>query len=144
MTISQKKQARRLSCALMMSSAMALVILGQPARAAAQDEYSAFFSSGYTYCDAKLMGALYGQDADGGKIIIGQKINNGIESNIRVTLAESRRQGNTCEWEDTGLSYNDALTMARVWGYADPYDAKLKAARLFTAGRSQQALNALY
>ncbi|CAL1692080.1 hypothetical protein MMB232_02236 [Brevundimonas subvibrioides] len=143
MTTRFRTRARRLSCALMMSSAIALVMFGQPGPAAAQDAYATFFSSGYTYCDAKMMGALYGQDADGGKVIIGQKVSNGIGSNIRVTLAESRRLGNTCEWEDTGLSYNDALVMAEVWGFDDPYDAKLKAARLYTQGRSQQVANAL-
>lgn len=143
MTTRFPARARRLSYALMMSSAVALVMFGQPSKAAAQDEYDTFFSSGYTYCDAKMMGALYGEDADGGKVIIGQKIINGIESNIRVTLAQSRREGNTCEWEDTGLSYDDALVMADVWGFDDPYDAKLKAARLYTQGRSQQVSNAL-
>ena len=143
MTTRFPARARRLSYALMMSSAVALVMFGQPSKAAAQDEYDTFFSSGYTYCDAKMMGALYGEDADGGKVIIGQKIINGIESNIRVTLAQSRREGNTCEGEDTGLSYDDALVMADVWGFDDPYDAKLKAARLYTQGRSQQVSNAL-
>ena len=143
MTTRPQARARRLSSALLMSSAVALVLFGQPAQAAPQREYDYFFSSGYTYCDARMMGALYGQDADGGKIIIGQKIINGIGSNIRVTLAESRRQGNSCDWEDTGLSYNDAVLLAAVWGYGDPYDAKLKAARLYTSGQSQQVANAL-
>ena len=143
MTTRIQARSRRLSCALLMSSAIALVMFGQPGLAAAQDEYDTFFASGYTYCDAKLMGALFGEDPDGGKIIIGQKIQNGIGSNIRVTLAESRDLGNTCEWEDTGLSYNDAQVMAEVWGLDDPYEAKLKAARLYTQGRSQQVANAL-
>ena len=98
-------RARRLSAALLMSSAVALVVFGQPAQAMPQQrEYDAFFSSRYNYCDARLVGALYGQDADGGKVIIGQKILNGIGTNVPVVLRESRNDGNVCEWEDTGLS----------------------------------------
>lgn len=136
--------ARRLSAALLMSSAVALVVFGQPARAMPQQrEYDAFFSSRYNYCDAKLVGALYGQDADGGKVIIGQKILNGIGTNVPVVLRESRNDGNVCEWEDTGLSYSDAEVLARTWGFSDPYQAKLKAADLFTNGRAQQVRNGL-
>lgn len=144
MTRRFKTRVRRLSAGLLMSSAIALVMFGQPAQAMPQQrEYDAFFSSRYNYCDAKLVGALYGQDVEGGKVIIGQKILNGIGANVPVVLAESRVQGATCEWEDTGLSYADAQVLAQTWGFADPYEAKLKAADLFTNGREQQVRNGL-
>jgi hypothetical protein len=144
MTHSFKTRVRRLSAGLLMSSAIALVMFGQPARAKPQQrEYDAFFASNYNYCDAKLVGALYGQDAAGGKVIIGQKILNGIGENVPVVLSESRAQGATCEWEDTGLSYADAQVLAETWGFADPYEAKLKAADLFTNGREEQVRNGL-
>ncbi len=137
-------RVRRLSAALLMSSTIGLVMFGQPVQAMPQQrEYDAFFSSRYNYCDAKLVGALYGQDVEGGKVIIGQKILNGIGANVPVVLRESRAQGNTCEWEDTGLSYSDAQILARTWGFPDPYEAKLKAADLFTNGREQQVRNGL-
>ena len=137
-------RVRRLSAALLMSSAIGLVMFGQPAQAMPQQrEYDAFFASRYNYCDAKLVGALYGQDVEGGKVIIGQKILNGIGTNVPVVLRESRSYGNTCEWEDTGLSYSDAQILARTWGFSDPYEAKLKAADLFTNGREQQVRNGL-
>jgi hypothetical protein len=145
MTSTLKSRARRLSAGLLMSSAMALVMFGQPAQAMPQQqrEYDAFFSSRYNYCDARLVGALYGQDVEGGKVIIGQKILNGIGTNVPVVLRESRNDGNVCEWEDTGLSYSDAQVLAQTWGFSDPYEAKLKAADLFTNGREQQVCNGL-
>lgn len=145
MTSSFESRVRRLSTGLLMSSALALVMFGQPAQAAPQQqrEYDAFFSSRYNYCDAKLVGALYGQDAAGGKVIIGQKILNGIGTNVPVVLRESRGYGNACDWEDTGLSYADAQVLAETWGFEDPYEAKLKAADLFTRGREQQVRNGL-
>lgn len=144
MTTMIPARARRLSAALLMSSAVALVVFGQPAQAMPQQrEYDAFFSSRYNYCDAKLVGALYGQDVEGGKVIIGQKILNGIGTNVPVVLRESRNDGNVCGWEDTGLSYPDAQVLARTWGFSDPYEAKLKAADLFTNGREQQVRNGL-
>ena len=145
MTSRFKARARRLSAGLLMSSAIALVMFGQPAQAMPQQqrEYDAFFSSRYNYCDAKLVGALYGQDAAGGKVIIGQKILNGIGTNVPVVLRESRGDGNVCDWEDTGLEYSDAQVLAETWGFSDPYEAKLKAADLFTNGREQQVRNGL-
>jgi hypothetical protein len=75
--------------------------------------------------------------------VIGQKILNGIGGNLPVVLNESRSYGNACDWEDTGLSYSDALVLAETWGFSDPYEAKLKAADLFTYGREQQVRNGL-
>lgn len=144
MTMSFATRVRRLSAGLLMSSAIALVMFGQAAQAKPQErEYEAFFASRYNYCDAKLVGALYGQDVEGGKVIIGQKILNGIGENVPVVLRESRAQGAVCDWEDTGLSYADAQVLAQTWGFADPYQAKLKAADLFTNGREQQVRNGL-
>jgi len=144
MTNQTKARGRSLSASLLMSSAVAIVLFGQPAQAMPQQRaYDAFFSSGYNYCDAKLIGAIYGQSPDGGKVTIGQKILNGIGRNVSVVLRESRSYGYTCDWEDTGLSYSDAQVLAQTWGFADPYDAKLKAADLFTNGREQQVRNGL-
>jgi hypothetical protein len=127
-----------------MTSALALVLFGLPAQAQPQArEYDAFFSSRYNYCDARILGEFYGSDADGGKVIIGRKILNGIGTNVPVVLREARNVGYACSWEDTGYSYNDAITLASVWGLPEPYDAKLKAADLFTRGNSQQVRNAL-
>ncbi len=145
MTKTFKARSRRLSAALLMSSAIAMVMFGQPAEAhqQSQREFEAFVASRYNYCDAKMVGALYGQDAAGGKVIIGQKILNGIGENVPVVLVESRNDGNACAWRDTGYSYQDALVLANVWGFRDLNLAKLKAAELFTNGRSAQVARAL-
>ncbi|MEQ7155706.1 hypothetical protein [Brevundimonas aurifodinae] len=137
-------RTRRLTSRLLMTSAVAMVLFGQPAEAEPQGRaYDAYASSRYNYCDARILGEFYGTDVEGGKIMIGEKILNGIGTNVPVVLAEARDVGYACAWEDTGYSYNDARVLASIWGFADPYDAKLKAADLFTWGNSQQVRNAL-
>jgi hypothetical protein len=145
MTKTFKARSRRLSAALLMSSAIALVMFGQPAEAGQRHEreFEAFVASRYNYCDAKMVGALYGQDVVGGKVIIGQKILNGIGENVPVVLAESRNDGNFCDWRDTGFTYQDALVLSNVWGFRDLNRAKLKAADLFTNGNAAQVHRAL-
>ena len=135
--------AKRLAAALLLSTSMSLVVLVQPAAAQSrQDAWEAFSSSRYNYCDAKMLGAVWGMDADGGKVEIGMKILNGIEGNLEPLFQESRQSGNECNWEDTGLMYRDALTLASVWG-TTPYEAKLTAATHYTYGTSGQVRNAL-
>jgi hypothetical protein len=144
MTTTIQTRARRLSAGLLMSSAVALVLFGQPARAAPQDwEINAFSSSRYNYCDARILGEFYGRDAYGGKILIGTKIRNGIGTNVPVILDEARTAGYACEWADTGYSYQDAQVLASVWGYDEIYEAKLRAAELFTWGDARQVELAL-
>lgn len=126
--------AKRLGAILMLSSSLTIVALAQPAQAGDIDRFA---SSGYTYCDAKLLGALFNKSVDDAKLLIGEKIRNGIGSNIPLVLRESRQDGNSCSWEDTGYSYEDAEQLAQLWGLAQPYDAKLKVARYVTRGQSR-------
>lgn len=70
-------------------------------------------------------------------IAIGWKTGFEIERDRRALLPPP------VQWEDTGLSCSDAQVLARTWGFSDPYDAKLKAADLFTNGREQQVRNGL-
>lgn len=81
--------------------------------------------------------------AIGGLGRIGQKILNGMGRNIPGVLRLSRNAGNECEWADTGYSYQDAQRLARVWRLSDPYHAKIRAAKLFTDGRSRAVERAL-
>jgi hypothetical protein len=115
------------------SSSLTFVSIAEPAQAESyRDTYA---SSGYTYCDAKLIGDLWGISVDAAKVQIGQKIRNGIGGNIPSVLRLSRQAGNECSWEDTGYSYEDAEALAQLWATDTPYDAKLKVARYMTNGQ---------
>ncbi len=131
---------KRFAGALLLTSSLTLVALTAPAQASDLDR---FFSSGYTYCDAKLIGDLWGIGVDQAKAQIGMKIRTGIGGNIPRVLRLSRQDGNSCAWEDTGLAYDDAVQLADLWGLDDPYKAKLKVARYYTRGESSIVSRAL-
>lgn len=131
---------RRFAGALLITSSLTLVALSAPAAASDLDR---FFDSGYTYCDAKLIANLWGIGIDRAKAQIGMKIRTGIGGNIPSVLRLSRQSGYSCTWEDTALSYEDAQQLAEVWGFRDPYRAKLKAARYYTRGQSSIVQGAL-
>lgn len=105
--------------------------------------FDAFFASRFNYCDARLLGELWGGDAATGKIAIGTKILVGIESYVPEVLQDSRNQGHSCDWDDTGHSYDDAVRLASIWGLADPWQAKLRAAQFYTAGEANIVTAAL-
>ena len=133
MTHYPSRPRTRLALALMMSTSLTLAAasLASPAQA---DPSDAFFSSSYTYCDAKLIGALWGISIENAKSQIGQKIVNGIGDNVPTILAESRRAGNRCDWVDTSYAYSDAEELAGVWG-TDVDRAKAKIAAYLTNGQ---------
>lgn len=100
------------------------------------DPMGTFFASGYQYCDAKLVSDFWGGYGIGeSKLAVGNKILNGLASAVPEILQLSRNAGHRCEWIDTGYSYSDAEQLAQVWGLPQPYDAKLKVARLVTNGQ---------
>lgn len=101
----------------------------------------AFFTSDYTYCDARLIGALWRIDITQAKAEIGQKILNGYAENLPAILNEARATA-SCDFADTGLGYEDAEKLAAVWG-VPVGEAKAKAAAFYTAGRSALVKEAL-
>lgn len=122
---------------------MSTAILVQPAAAQTNDEnLEAYQSSRYNYCDAKLLGAVWGLDPFEGKLQVGYKIIHGLESNLEALLGESRTKDNTCTWDDTGLTPQDASTLASVWG-TTVRNARTRAAQHYTWGTSGQVRNAL-
>jgi len=132
MTRYPSRPRRRFALTLMMSTSLTLaaVSLAAPAQASPED---VFFSSSYTYCDAKLISELWGISIDNAKSQIGQKIINGIGDNVPTILAESRHAGNRCDWVDTGYAYSDAQELSGVWG-TDVDQAKAKIAAYLTNG----------
>jgi hypothetical protein len=129
--------------ALALTAAVSVVVSAAPAEAQDGRAMAAFSRSQYTYCDAKLIGALMRVSVMGGKVMIGQKILNGIGSNMPLMLRESRTAGNRCNFEDTEFSYEDAEVLAEVWGLSTPYQAKLKVARYVTNSQTGIVRSAL-
>lgn len=136
--MSNRKHRRslRLALALMLTTSAAGIVASQPAFAQSENDYiRAFGFSDYTYCDAKLVGNVWSMTPYEGKIQIGMKIVGGFDENLGPLLSSARRQGYACEWADTGLSYDNAEDLAGVWGITT-WDAKARAARMFTMGQS--------
>ena len=140
MNIPENFAVKRLASVLLLSSSLTLVALTVPAQASDLDR---FFHSNYTYCDAKLIGDLWGIGVDEAKAQIGMKIRTGIGGNIPGVLRLSRQDGNACTWEDTGHTYEDAVQLADLWGLSQPYQAKQKVARYYTRGESRIVKRAL-
>ncbi|WP_291842851.1 hypothetical protein [Maricaulis sp.] len=74
-----------------------------------------FFNSDYGYCDALKVARVWGTDVGSAKTVIGQKIAGGITDLVDVDIA-STAASVQCSWVDTGLDFNDAVTLAGFWG----------------------------
>lgn len=123
----------------------------QPARdpaipSAAQDELSRFFDSDYTYCDAHLLAAHWGESLVEAKATIGRKLGWGnadvVESVLADARADAAKRSAPCTFADTGLSFADAQALATHWR-TNTADAKARAASLYTQGRSKDVTAAL-
>jgi hypothetical protein len=124
-----------------MSAQVMAALAAAPAPAQSADPYEAFFNAGYTYCDAKLVAALWRTEIDTAKSAIGRKVVEGNQALIPPLLTEARGVAQ-CEWADLPYTYDDAVALGRVWGV--PADrAKVKAAGYYTAGQSQTVEAAL-
>ncbi|MDG2002244.1 MAG: hypothetical protein P8J20_02840 [Novosphingobium sp.] len=100
--------------------------------------FNAYANSKFTYCDAKMIGALWGQDVTEGKLRIGQKIGGG-EYIIEDELNDSRQRGNSCRFDETGFTYQDAQRLSAAWGNQLSIEsAKVKIAAFVTAGRTAE------
>ena len=137
-----RKSNLKYALALLISASAGSLAVATPATAQDMANFQRYADSGYTYCDAKLMGAIYGEDPYQGKLIIGQKIANGIGSNIPLMLRDSRNRGNRCEWVDVPHSYDDAVALGNYWGVSTS-QAKAKAATFYTNGQSGAVTDAL-
>lgn len=138
-------RSKRFAAGLFLTTALSTIALQTPAftQYSFDQAYDAYAGSGYNYCDAKMVGLLWNQGVSDGKAIIGNKILNGIADNIPVILQESRAANNSCNWEDTGYDYDDAVALARIWNMGSVVDAKWTMALKMTDGNSyliEQAL----
>lgn len=109
----------------------------------AQANSNAFFNAGFNYCDAKLIASYWGMGIGQAKASAGQKILAGNTGNVKAVMQASRNQGNRCGFEDTGLTYDDAATLAAFWGWNDVGQMKSKIASYYTDGQDGVITNAL-
>lgn len=91
---------------------------GAPARSA--DPLQKWADSGYHYCDAKILGSLWGTDTFEAKKTVGRKLGWGnrniVESELRrARKAAERRPGVACDYHEAGFSYADAEKLAGIW-----------------------------
>jgi tyrosine-protein phosphatase YwqE len=101
---------------------LAVVAFGVPAVAHAdkKDEFRAFTQSKYSYCDAKVLSALWKSSISDSKATIGRKVLNnstaGLEKNLEAALnAAEKNPKLRCKFHEAGLNYDDAKKLAKYW-----------------------------
>lgn len=115
---------------LLLSSS--IIAVAGPASA---DQFTdAYDASPYSFCDAVIVGALYGVNGIEGKSKIGANIlQAGGFPAVEALLVQGRAAGVRCNFEDTGYQFTDAMILAGVWGV--PVDqAKSKIADIVSMG----------
>lgn len=91
----------------------------------ARQAVDTFYADGYGYCDAVKVASVWQTDIGNAKVIIGQKVINGLRHLIDADIAGTNGRVR-CAWPETGLSYADAETLANIW-QVQPHEAKTKA-----------------
>jgi hypothetical protein len=106
-----------------------------------QDALTAFWSSTYHYCDARLLADFWGIDAYSGKITIGNKLKWGDAEELAYLqgqLAQGRtiaqQRGTSCQFYELNYTYDDAAMMAQLWR-TDVSTAKTRMSDLVARGR---------
>ncbi len=89
---------------------------------------SAFLSSDFTICDAKVLATVWDLTLHDAKATIGQKITN-MGRGFALTAIDGNREaaiqrGLQCDYHDEGLTYQDAERLAAQWNQT-PAEAKL-------------------
>jgi hypothetical protein len=136
------RRLRGLAAALLVTTSLTFAGAAL-AKSAAKDPVDVFFENGFTYCDAKLVAAMWSIDAMQAKAELGRKIVNLGVPATQAAVAMARTAGTVCDWVDVPHTYEDAERLAAYWGLADPGAAKVKVADLYTRGMSAQVLAAL-
>lgn len=101
--------------------AYVLLALGIPATAlATEKEMQAFAASQYTYCDAKVLSAIWKESVGDAKSMIGRKIGWGDQQTLNGVLRQARREARAhpergCDFWEAGFNYQDAEVLARIW-----------------------------
>jgi hypothetical protein len=83
--------------------------------------FDRFFSAGYDYCDAMMVGAYWGKDTYEAKLRMGRKVDSAgkdaVDALVKSALEQARSRGTpTCSIYDAGYTYQDAEALAALWG----------------------------
>lgn len=135
--------ALALAALFLNTTASALVVPANPVQAF-------YASENYTYCDAKLLSAYWGTSPWDAKVRAGNKASVNayavIEDYLRSARAYALEHNVRCTWSDGNnpdYSYEDAQALAKYWGKATPWDAKLKIGRMLQDGDNKLVIEAL-
>lgn len=90
--------------------------VGAPAKPATPE--AAFAASNFSYCDAKVLAAMWETSVENAKSSIGHKILGGQESMATEAVGEAFARPNkpACQFYETKYTYADAEAMAAFWG----------------------------
>jgi hypothetical protein len=79
---------------------------------------AAFAASNFSYCDAKVLAAMWQTSVESAKSSIGHKILGGQESMATAAVGEAfaRPDKPACQFYETKYTYSDAEAMAAFWG----------------------------
>lgn len=89
---------------------------------------STYMTSDFTICDAKVLATVWDLTLHDAKVSIGQKITH-MGRGAAVTAIDGNREaamlrGLQCNYQDEGLTYEDAARLATQWGQS-PAEAKV-------------------
>ncbi|HUS27931.1 MAG TPA: hypothetical protein VMZ53_05465 [Kofleriaceae bacterium] len=110
-----------------------------------KDPYTAFSSqTKYTYCDARMIGSLWGKSLAEGKKAIGQKLVAKNTKGLTKLVADARKNAKKnvdarCSYDDAGLSYDDLVVLAKLWKKPEG-DMKALVAEKFALGQEATVL----
>jgi hypothetical protein len=108
--------------------------------------YEAFHAqTKYTYCDAHMIGKLWGKSLSDGKVAIGAKLAAKKKTALVKLVADARKNAKKkpearCSFYDAGFSYDDAMLLGKLWK-KDPSDVKSLVPEKLALGQ-EAALNA--
>lgn len=74
----------------------------------------AYSNSGYGYCDAKKVAAVWNRNIGQAKVIIGRKIVAGLRNLVNQDIASTAGRVN-CSFQESGFDYNDAVRLSQLW-----------------------------
>ena len=104
-----------------------------------------FFGLGYTYCDAKVLAAFWGEATPyAAKVRLGDKMLRWGAAEAHAYVPAARAQALQqpeaqlpCSFEDGGYTYDDAVLLAAYWGKSEPWGAKVKMAHMLIDGKDR-------
>jgi hypothetical protein len=105
-----------------------------------KNEFAAFADSSYSYCDAEILSQLWGTGMDETKMRIGRKVLWGdadvgileqflVDARSDALKALDDNPQEACYFGQSDYTYEDAVDLAKYWGEADPWQAKLRIER---------------